>query len=337
MAKKYRSERTGKHIQFSLPRKLTGTARYASVNAIRGAEQSRRDDLESAGYVLIYLAKKGDLPWRGLREYNRLERFKQIYLIKKNIKPEELCSNLPIEFCEYIKYVKKLKFEENPDYKYIKKLFLNALNKYGYNNDLNFSWLSNEETKYFSKNVKIQEKKKKQSLHARIIKNIEKNIENKNFSTKSKDSYIDNNENNKDINKIENISEISETQLAHLNASLNIEDDEIISHINDKKNNKIFTSSNSFSNIFKNSENALNKNIIKDCNKELYNINNSSGNQINLNNDDNAQSIPIVFDPINGSFKNITIRNTLKNYNNIINNINKVKINNNNINNKIII
>jgi casein kinase I family protein HRR25 len=176
LAKKYRSGRTGKHIQFSLPKKLTGTARYASTNAIRGAEQSRRDDLESAGYVLLYLAKKGNLPWRGLKEFNRIERFKQIYLMKKYIEPEQLSSELPIEFCEYIKYVKKLKFHEDPNYNYIKNLFINALTKLDSKNDLNFSWLTNEEKRISYNNIIIQDnKKRKISPQARIIKNIENN------------------------------------------------------------------------------------------------------------------------------------------------------------------
>ena len=66
MAKKYRSGKTKKHIKFSIPSRLTGTARYCSINALRGTEQSRRDDLESLGYVMIYLARKRFLPWMGL-------------------------------------------------------------------------------------------------------------------------------------------------------------------------------------------------------------------------------------------------------------------------------
>ena len=105
LAKKYRSSRTGKHIKFSIPKRLTGTARFASTNALRGAEQSRRDDLESAGYFLIYLAKKGFLPWQSIKIIDKMERYKQIYMLKKNIDPEELCSQLLNEFIQYIKYV----------------------------------------------------------------------------------------------------------------------------------------------------------------------------------------------------------------------------------------
>ena len=146
LAKKYRSSRTKKHVLFTIPKRLTGTARYASVNALRGTEQSRRDDLESAGYVFLYFAQKGNLPWIGLNINERLKRYRKIYEIKKTIKPELLCKDLPSEFIEYIKYVKGLKFEEDPNYNMLKGLFINVLNRIQFNyNDFKFSWITQRE------------------------------------------------------------------------------------------------------------------------------------------------------------------------------------------------
>ena len=62
LSKKYRSSKTNKHIKPGLTGKFTGTVGFGSLNALRGREQSRRDDIESIGYMLVYFLK-GKLPW----------------------------------------------------------------------------------------------------------------------------------------------------------------------------------------------------------------------------------------------------------------------------------
>jgi len=94
LSKKYRSSKTFQHISFITNKKLTGTARYASINALNGHEQSRRDDLEAIGYVLMYFLK-GSLPWQGLKIDNKDDRYQKIYEKKKSTSAEELCRGYP--------------------------------------------------------------------------------------------------------------------------------------------------------------------------------------------------------------------------------------------------
>lgn len=150
LAKKYRSSKNLQHIQFKNNKKLTGTARYASINALRGVEQSRRDDLEAIGYVLMYFLK-GSLPWQGLKVDKKEDRYKKIYEKKKSTTPEDLCNGWPAEFCQYITYCRNLAFEQEPDYAYLKSLFAKVMSTYGYQNDLEFEWRKDEiRVRYFN-------------------------------------------------------------------------------------------------------------------------------------------------------------------------------------------
>lgn len=133
LAKRYRDEHTRIHIPLKENRNLTGTARYASCNAHNGLEQSRRDDLESIGYVLLYLIK-GNLPWQGMKCKDKNEKYQKIKEMKMSMAPEKLCEGLPIEFAKYIEMVKKLSFEEEPDYKTYIALFSNLFKNKDFEN-----------------------------------------------------------------------------------------------------------------------------------------------------------------------------------------------------------
>ena len=148
LCKKYRSSSTKNHYPFEKGKDLIGNARYSSLNALEGGTQSRRDDLESLGYVLIYLCL-GRLPWQGKISNSKEDKYYKIREIKKNITPSELCKSLPPQFEEYIKYVRNLRYEENPDYFYLKNLFITVLKNNNWELDYYYDWdkstLTNEE------------------------------------------------------------------------------------------------------------------------------------------------------------------------------------------------
>ena len=127
----YRNSRTGKHIKYGSIKCIYGSTFYNSINANKGYEQSRKDDLESLGYMLIYLASNY-LPW-GNAFYNMTlsegAKLRLLLHIKSSTTPEKLCNGLPEEFASFIKYCRNLQFEQDPNYNYLKSLFTNILTK----------------------------------------------------------------------------------------------------------------------------------------------------------------------------------------------------------------
>ncbi len=127
LSKKYRSSKTLMQYPLIKRKKLVGTARYASIHALEEFEQSRRDDLESVGYVLIYFLK-GRLPWQGLKAKGKEERYMKILTKKKEIKSEELCKGFPFIFQNFVHYSKNLDYLEEPDYENLKDMFVKCIN-----------------------------------------------------------------------------------------------------------------------------------------------------------------------------------------------------------------
>ena len=188
-AKKYRSSKTGKHIKYSINNHFSGNLKFSTANTMKGIEPSRRDDLESLGYMLIYLFNQ-ELPWDNIKAKNKFLLSQKIFELKNLVSTKLLCKGLPKEMEEYMKYVKSLKFEENPNYYYLNKIMGNMLRKINEINDLNFSWTNDnilrKDINYISS-----------SVHKRIITFVKKY--NSNFKAKSE--FLSDIKDIKDISK----------------------------------------------------------------------------------------------------------------------------------------
>lgn len=140
LSKQYRNSRSGQHIPYKNSQPLVGTARYVSVNTHMGVEQSRRDDLEGVLYVLVYFVK-GQLPWQSIKAHNRTEKYKKIMELKMLTTSDSLFKGCPSEFKKLMKYIKTLKFDEDPDYDLIKKELKGAFESNSLANDGRFDWV----------------------------------------------------------------------------------------------------------------------------------------------------------------------------------------------------
>ncbi|XP_071675747.1 uncharacterized protein [Lolium perenne] len=172
IANKYmeRSKHKMQHIPYrENMMSLAGTPRYASINNHLMIEQSRRDDLESIGYMLLYFLT-GSLPWQGIEAGNHRQTHEMIKDMKIATSPEvtslcqgplskllgcrfsqpcpllpvnfqELCLGHPTEFASYLNYCRSLGFEDKPDYMYLKKMFRDLFIRQGYQYDYVYDWM----------------------------------------------------------------------------------------------------------------------------------------------------------------------------------------------------
>lgn len=143
------------HIAYSEGKNMIGTARFASINTHLGMEQSRRDDMESLGYLLVYLLT-GNLPWQGIKAKTKTEKYAKIYNIKSKSVPSDICKflagmfldtinlkylfNYKDEFITYFDYVRSLQFQEIPKYDYLRGLFKKVFHRFQYKMDYIFDW-----------------------------------------------------------------------------------------------------------------------------------------------------------------------------------------------------
>ena len=260
LAKKYRSSRTLEHYPIVKSKNLIGTARYASINALNGLTQSRRDDLEAIGYVLMYFLR-GRLPWQGIPVRNKEERYRKIMEKKMATSAEELCQGFPNEFTNYINYTRNLQYEQDPDYGFLKSLFVNVLKKENCVIDCYYDW-DRETIRYFRDFENFKAKKEKKEKNMNIIP-LNKTNE---ISTLMESKYNPINK-NRVITTMNNMNNTMNTNISNKNIQNNKSN---VSNNSRNKNNNNNNNNNVASNI------SMHKNV-------AFNHTNYEGSALKIN------------------------------------------------------
>ena len=122
----FRNPATHKHITQVKGLDITGTVRYSSINSHLGLTQSRCDDLESLAYAIIYLVK-GQLPWQGIAVRPGQVHYDEVLKLKQETPAKILCKGLPQPFIKFIRHIRSLGFEDEPDYRYLHSLLAQCI------------------------------------------------------------------------------------------------------------------------------------------------------------------------------------------------------------------
>ena len=189
LAKKYRSSRTLKQYPLTRKKRLTGTARYASIHALEGYEQSRRDDMESVGYIMAYLLR-GGLPWQGLKLKSKDNKYKNILEKKKEISSQDLFKGFPNEFPEILEYTKNLEYLQEPEYEMLRNKLISLCKRLNYNFDYIYDWTTERDLAK-RKNKKNLTSLKTQSTSTKEVKKKSKSKRKEKYVEKSPDELLE--------------------------------------------------------------------------------------------------------------------------------------------------
>ena len=226
LSKKYKDTKNDIHIPFKNDRPITGTIRYISINTHKGCEQSRRDDIESACYIILYFLN-GKLNWDGIKCKTKEEKIEKIMEKKEEYKNNKEYKDLPQSLYNIFQYVYNLNFEEKPNYEYIYGLINKDLEQFvaetNYERSL-YDWQSIEfmvepifmieeiKKKKLIEKMKEEEKKREEEEKMKIAeennnKEIKENKEinnNKGGNVNNKMNNHKNRSNNKNYDKSNN-------------------------------------------------------------------------------------------------------------------------------------
>jgi serine/threonine protein kinase len=268
MAKQYRDPRTKRHIPYRDKKSLSGTARYMSINTHLGIEQSRRDDLEALGHVFMYFLR-GSLPWQGLKAATNKQKYERICEKKQTTTLDELCGEFPNEFKIYMNYVRTLKFDEQPDYEYLRNLFNKVLSRMGEIDDGVFDWMMVMDRKVeerLKREMELERMKSQQSTVVSTPSSASPNVEeNRRSAQRASDIY-----NIKTINSSSN----NPLQYATLNAAHRI------NSTNNINTNNLAPNASINPNL---SQQNINPNISQQLNTSSLNPNVSMSQNVNIN------------------------------------------------------
>jgi len=269
LCKKYRSTKTGKHILPKITGKLNGNFKYSSPNVIKGKEASRRDDLISLGYMLIYLFK-GKLPWDHIFKNLNAQSYFELVFLKDTNGYGRLFTNLPSEMVEYIKYTRNLKFEQEPNYSYLRSLFHKIIA--GLNlglKRLNFSWINSSNKELVG--MPRSSSRKKASPQYRLLNSIKEK-----HKKRLKSQILDESNAKEKIN-IFKIASLPISQSTFFNL------EQVRTNLNSAKKFASYNNSNNASNFSENITQNKKKNLLISKKKGYKNLGNLYRNNLNIN------------------------------------------------------
>ena len=212
LSKKFIDPKTDLHIPFKCDRPITGTIRYISINTHKGYEQSRRDDIESACYIIVYFYC-GELVWDGFKTKTKEEKIAKIMERKEEFKNSEEYLKLPQFFMPIFQYVYNMGFDEKPNYDYIIGVINKGLEQFENQSNYEKTLLDWQSIEFMvepifkmiieMKKKKLAEKIEKDKKEEEIKKKEEeakKEEDKKNEEEKKREKFVENNNEKNTIN-----------------------------------------------------------------------------------------------------------------------------------------